>query len=130
VSAAAQSSPQPRELYVIGPYYDRNERKFRFACPACSRSPAAGTECTAGWLVGQRLIGDDVCCDCFETYPYPAAKFPDKQMHERRYFHYHAIARLLGATGQGHGDELPPCVRDRIEQMYGSSEVGFKPRPA
>ena len=130
------TSPPPTEQqqhthrHVIGPYYDRELKRFAFDCPVCDGHGGAVAECTAEWLIGRRLVDREASCDCFERDPFPAATFPRKQMRNRRFFHYSTIAKLLGATGQGHRAALPRCVLAKIEKLYGDSEVGFRSRAA
>ena len=55
-----------------------------------------------------------------------------KSQAQRRFFHYVAIAKVLGVEGAGNRAKLPPCVQKRIAEMYpdvegAKTKVGFKP---
>ncbi len=68
--------------------------------------------CVCDWLSEQVLVGDHADCACFGEV------LPGKRPNEMRYFHYSAIAKLLGASGNGRRAKLPECVRSRIASTY------------
>ena len=41
---------------------------------------------------------------------------------ERRFHHYHYIAKLLGVNGKGRRAKLPRCVTQRVAEMYPDEE--------
>lgn len=92
--------------------------------------------CVVKWLRGHWLTCDDgvrsAAWSCFCDDPFPAEDIEGSiEMSTRRYFHYRAIAKKLGATGKHARAKLPPCVVKRISEMYpdvnGSpTKVGFK----
>lgn len=104
-------------------------------CPVCEATTVAtldeqpttvgDAQCVAIWLTGRELqhapsFGDRTCL-CFLTDPYADEEVEDKK---RRFFLYRTVAALLGAVGQR--VNLPSCVRAKIEEQYGTSEVGFR----
>lgn len=111
-------------FYVAGPF--RLRGKWVLLCPECDEDrlddfDRSVAQCTVEWLAGRPLEWDGRHCLCFETDPFEGE---DVQSKSKRFFHYSAIARLLG--GAGRRVNLPICVKDKIEDLYGKSEVGFK----
>lgn len=114
--------------YVIGP--ELRGGKYVFLCPVCDNKllegpPIADPECTCSWLHGELLVGDKRnkgrSCYCFQTDPFEDDLGATEE--NRRYFHYRAIALKLG--GGGRRVDLPRCVKERVEQLYGRSRTGF-----
>ncbi|KAL1511753.1 hypothetical protein AB1Y20_005041 [Prymnesium parvum] len=84
-------------------------------------------ECTTKWLTGRQLAGDaglgEASCVCFVSDPYEGRN--DVTSSQRRYFHYHLIAKELGAVGLR--ADLPSCVKGSwIAELYGESRTGFR----
>ena len=131
---ASEASAEPEEVHVVGPV--RVASKWIFLCPECdsdrcTTQPSASqsdtvVQCTTQWLRGQYLRGDDRAgnraCYCFESDPYDD-EGGDEINNKRRFFHYITVALLLG--GGGKRVDLPLCVRDRIEDLFGESRTGF-----
>ena len=129
----AESSAQ--RLHVVGP--ERVSNKWIFLCPACDADRLTSQPsqddtvvlCTTEWLRGEHLRGDervgDRSCYCFETDPYEGEGGTEID-NKRRFFYYTTVARLLG--GAGKRVDLPICVKDRIEELYGASRTGFRDR--
>lgn len=117
-------------LHVVGPL--QHGETWVFLCPTCDDDrltdlpAAADRQCTTDWLTGQLLAGDsrlgNRSCHCWHTDPYEGEKASGKQ---RRFFHYRTIAFLLGAA-PGQRVDLPGCVKDKIEELFGESLVGFR----
>lgn len=116
-------------IHVVGPV--RSARHWVFMCPVCDDDRVTGLEgaqvvCTTEWLQGQELELEDIdgarTAICWETDPFEgdSSALPK----HRRFFHYKTIARLLG--GQGRRVQLPGCVEDKVQSLYGESEVGFR----
>ena len=120
----------------IGPVRNMDTQVESFLCTACDASHTmvavvcgedmAGRTCVAEWLTGQQLADGEIGCLCFQTDPYPAG-----EPKQRRFFHYHTIAKLLGAKGQFRRVDLPPCVKKRIAENYPdrvgeATKVGFQ----
>ena len=115
-----------------------NTREMCFVCPACDIGDSelahfakrvGDPECTTGWLHGRQLSLREGVCECWESDPY--ANDPSKSMGERRFFHYRAIALILGAKGAGMRVKLPACVHAKISELYGDrgaqrTQVGFR----
>lgn len=117
-------------VHVVGPELTRAGR-WVFLCPVCDDDFVTGLEgaevvCTAEWLDGQPLTGDTQvdgrACVCFHTDPYEGE--PEATNANRRFYLYRTIALLLG--GAGRRVDLPACVKERIQELYGNSEVGFQ----
>lgn len=116
------------EFHVVGPL--RSSRKWVFLCPECDDDRVTGLDgarrrCTTDWLEGQLLSGDagygERSCYAWQTDPYEGVSEVSNK--ERRYFYYHTVALLLG--GSGRRVDLPACVKEKIEELFGKSEVGF-----
>ena len=127
----------------IGPVYDAKLKKQLFLCAYCDRAhPAVRTvvgkrereaDCVTDWLNGQVLRHEGRTWECWEAAddPFPRTAFPTKQARHRRFAHYQAIAKLLGAEGQGHRVQLPSCVSSNIamrqpDEDGAPTKVGFK----
>ena len=54
-------------------------------------------------------------------------EFPEVPQKRRRFYHYRTVSWKLGLGPKERAD-LPGCVKDRIEEDYGDSEVGFRAR--
>lgn len=108
--------------YVVGPH--RAQGKWIFLCPECDEKGAidsANIVCTTDWLRGQELEWDNHTCLCFETDPYEGEEVESRR---KRFFLYSSISRLLGAHGRR--VDLPCCVKQQIEELYGESQTGFQ----
>ena len=118
-------------MFVAGPFETASRRKF--LCPICDEDRLEDLptdpppQCTAVWLQDQELVdsnrrGAEIRCLCFRTDP-----LPDSSLPEKRFWHYRHIALLLngGSLGKGNRVDLPRCVLDRVEELYGDSRVGF-----
>lgn len=115
---------------MVGPLL--HGEKWVLLCPTCDDDrltdlPAIPERlCTTEWLEGEVLQGDAKLghrtCECWRTDPYDGEDASGKQ---RRFFHYRTIAILLGAQ-PGQRVDLPGCVKDKIEELYGESQVGFQ----
>lgn len=117
-------------VHVVGPVWNKN--KWVFLCPECDADVIDGLDssvarqCTTEWLQGQELryapsFGDRSCL-CWETDPYEGQEEATDK--ERRFFYYRAVAAELGA--QGRRVDLPGCVKDKIQELYGESTTGFQ----
>lgn len=116
-------------IHIVGP--ERVTDKWIFLCPECDDDrvdgiPADVTRvCTVEWLEGQQLIGDDKLggrtCYCWQTDPFEGED--DATDRSRRYFYYRTLAFKLG--GSGRRVDLPLCVKEKIEELFGQSTVGF-----
>ena len=126
---------QRREVdsHVVGPV--RVSSKWIFLCPECdsdrldtqpSQSDTV-VQCTKDWLRGELLRGgertDDRGCYCWETDPYEGEGGAETN-NKRRFFHYTTISKLLG--GAGKRVDLPLCVKEKVEELYGKSATGFQ----
>lgn len=121
-------------IHVVGPV--RSARHWVFLCPVCDDDRVTGVEgapivCTTEWLRGQELeVADEDLGTrtalCWETDPFEDD--PSALPKNRRFFHYTTIARLLGGTGRR--VQLPGCVEDKIQDLYGESKTGFKDNSA
>lgn len=117
-------------LNVVGPVLHRGN--YVFLCPVCDDDrltdipPAAVRVCTTEWLAGAHLVGDSKLghreCFCWETDPFQGEEATGKQ---RRFFYYRTVALRLGAE-PGQRVDLPGCTKEKIEQLFGASEVGFR----
>ena len=92
-------------------------------------------DCVVDWLRGQQLRTDRATAFCWESDPFPISDFPDTSPAERRFFHYHNIAKLLGAKGPKKRAKLPRCVQKEIAARYGDmhgapTKVGYQQEPA
>lgn len=110
--------------YVVGPC--QTGRKWVFLCPSCDEDRVvevdrATAQCTVEWLDGQVLRYRARTWYCFQSDPFEGSSAPND---EKRFHYYSAVARLLGASGRR--VELPLCVREKIEELHGRSETGFK----
>ena len=124
-------------VYVVGPLDHPNLNHQVLLCPECDDDRVTGLApdvtrvCTTEWLVGQMLEGDEnldrVQCECFRQNPWPYEEFPEVPQKRRRFYHYRTVAWKLGLGPKERAD-LPGCVKDRIEEDYGDSEVGFRAR--
>lgn len=117
-------------LHVAGPLLHRD--KWVLLCPQCDDDqltdlpPEAERLCTTEWLDGELLQGDAKLghrqCQCWRTDPFEGEVASGAQ---KRFFHYRTIAILLGAQ-PGQRVDLPGCVKLKIEELYGDSQVGFR----
>lgn len=111
-------------FHVVGP--EGVAGKWVFLCPVCDDDRVTGLDgaervCTAQWLHGQLLRGDkkvgNRTCYCFQSDPFEGETSVKND--QRRYFHYRVIALKLG--GAGRRVDLPGCVREKVEELYGES---------
>ena len=136
---AARSLQAPSYL---GPVKVDGESAQYFLCTVCDAgstivstlvtSDSRQRTCVTDWLEGQQLSTDEASCICWSSDPWPAEDFPEVEPRSRRYFHYRAIAKKLGAKGSKTRVKLPKCVQKRIADMYGDetgapTKVGYKP---
>ena len=122
-----QAEP-PEPIHCCGPF-DRNNRTL-FRCPVCDDDQVTGidgapTLCCVDWLRGQWIVGDgrvgNRTCHCFVTDPFENE--PGATNAQRRYYFYRTLAILLGGSGQR--VDLPACVKEAIQQLYGDSQTGY-----
>ena len=129
----ATESAQGGGPHVVGPV--RVSSKWIFLCPECdsdrldtqpSQSDTV-VQCTKEWLRGEHLRGDERTGNrsayCFESDPYEGEGGSELN-NKRRFFYYTTVAKLLG--GAGKRVDLPLCVKERIEELHGDSQTGFK----
>ena len=101
-------------------------------CPVCDDDRVSGIPpdvervCSLDHLTGLPLVGAigsvrGLTAQAFETDPCPSSG-PERNR-TRRFFYYTTCAVALGVSGER--ADLPGCVRDRIEELYGQSETGF-----
>ena len=115
-------------LHVVGPV--QGNAHSLFLCPVCDDDRTTGTEgyelvCTAEFLRGKDLVGDarvgHRSCVCFVTDPFAGEENATDA--QRRFYFYRTIALFLNGGGQR--VDLPCCVREAIEELYGESRTGF-----
>ncbi|KAL1525690.1 hypothetical protein AB1Y20_020541 [Prymnesium parvum] len=94
-------------LFVVGP--ERVSGRWVFLCPSCDDDRL------------DKVQYDGKTIFCFKDDPFEGEDVANKR---RRFFLYSAIAKELGGTGRR--VDLPLCVKDKIQDLYGESEVGFK----
>ena len=120
----------PELIYVCGPFSGNNRTVF--LCPECDDDQVTGLEgapktCSTLWLEGLLLLGDDRVgdrsCKCWQTDPYDGEVGATNA--QRRFFHYRTIALFFGDAGQR--VDLPECVKEKIQELFGDSVVGFHP---
>mmetsp|Transcript_8098 Transcript_8098/g.25282 ORF Transcript_8098/g.25282 Transcript_8098/m.25282 type:complete len:169 (+) Transcript_8098:343-849(+) len=141
-TSAATVAPQ-RCLYVVHVEREDGKGTVDLMCPVCSSGVEAmeevvdregwggrQRECTRDWLRGRLLDGgEELDCqvvDAFETHPYPPQEWPQKSNKHRRFFMYKMLAREVGVKGARNRAAHSACVRERIESLYGTSQVGFQ----
>ena len=129
----AEPESSAERVYVVGP--ERVSTRWIFLCPACdadrlTTQPSQDDTvvlCTTEWLRGEHLRGDervgDRSCYCFETDPYEGEGGAEIN-NKRRFFYYWTVSKLLG--GGGKRVDLPPCVKEKIEELHGDSHTGFR----
>ncbi|KAL3922603.1 MAG: hypothetical protein SGPRY_004503, partial [Prymnesium sp.] len=87
-------------VHVVGTLHHKNRAVL--LCPECDEDRVKG-------------VPDGVV---ERTDPYQ--KDSEATNAQKRYFHYRTIAVALGAVGQR--VELPACVREKVEDLYGKSQ--------
>ena len=118
----------PPPIHCCGPF--DGPTKTQFMCPVCDDDRVTGLEgaatvCCVEWLTGQWVVGDGRVgnrgCYCFVTDPFENDEHATNA--QRRFFFYRTLAILLGGSGQR--VDLPDCVKEKIQELYGDSAVGF-----
>ena len=120
----------PPPIHCCGPF--EGPIKSEFLCPVCDDDLVTGiqgatTICCVEWLTGRWVVGDgrvgNRACHCFVSDPFEGE--PNVTQAQRRFFFYRTLAILLGGGGQR--VDFPPCVKEKIQELYGDSVVGFHP---
>ena len=125
----------PQAAPVLGPTKCELTSQWLLLCESCDANhPLVVKECGAAtlleavfdrdcvgeWLRGRQLAGRESSCFCFQTDPFPADEYPEKQPNERRFFHYTNITKVLGVKGKR--AKLPKW--ERLQQRKASLLAG------
>ena len=120
----------PAAIHCCGPF--QGALKSEFLCPVCDDDRVTGLEgaeivCCVEWLTGQWIVGDNRvgnrACYCFVSDPFENDENATNS--QRRFYFYRTLAILLGGGGQR--VDLPDCVLEKIQELYGEGVVGFNP---
>lgn len=114
-------------VYAVGPVVRRG--RWKFFCPLCDDDvirdvgDAPTKVCTTAWLRARQLEWADREWSCWEEDPLEHLGDGAEARSKKRFWHYSAIARELGARRRR--VEHTDCVQEKINELFGDSEVGF-----